>query len=70
MSGHDDSELIRETRRLYRQRQASPQPAPDAANDASPRSLERTLSSISDEVTAEAIERREHAAKLLAWRTP
>ena len=66
MSDDHDSELIRETRRLYRERQASGKPAAEAGSGGSPGGLERTLSSISDEVTAEAIERREHEAKLAA----
>jgi hypothetical protein len=58
-----DPDLVRETRKRYQQRREASQAAA-GGSEATPASLERTLSSISDEVTAEAVERRERAAKV------
>jgi len=64
MNNENRADRVREARVLYAARQeAFRRAASPPGKDASPQAVEATLASISEEVTAEAIERRRDKSK-------
>jgi len=63
MDDESRGDLIREARAAYAARREAFRRAASPGRDASPQAVEATLASISEEVTADAIERRRDKGK-------
>jgi hypothetical protein len=63
MDDESRTDQVREARAAYAARRAAFRRAASSGTDASPQAVEATLASISEEVTADAIERRRDKGK-------